>query len=1213
MGSKTQETLKQEIEANLSGEEKEVYEKLFHEADKENIGVLLGEHSISFFEKTGLSSQILGEIWKIADDENMGFLTQKKFNIALRLIAHAQEGRHPSLDLINSKCPLPKFNIEKAINWNTPSQVLDVIPLITIEERNRYQNIFKNLKLTNGLVKGSRAKTIFLRTHLPNEILGQIWNLVDIQRRGALNITEFTVAMHLIHSLINGSLKTLPSILSPEVFNMVAGKIHSREPSQRTVFNDLSPKNSINLKLEDLNDFSQKYNKHQHITSQSNIFSQFDSNVTNDWNIKPHEKSQYINLFRSISKSNYDYVTGDEAVSFFLSSKLPEETLAHIWDLADIDKSGKLNTEEFIIAMHLIRQKLAGTDLPTSLPQELILSLLQKDFPQENAFFFPSCNQDPSSSTTSESFDLNNSFSSQAHITSPSVPSSVFSIKHSTDSYIETPKVISSPSHAFSITSHSRAPSIRSVHKTPFIPTSNFGQSIVSSTTSNPKILHHKSSTMIDLLSDTNTEDSEKNEAMANESDNAYNRILLLSKQIKELKQTHVSIKSDLNTVNTQKRDIEERLSQIHILYNKELKIIQKIQEHFTESQISKEKLKQKCLVLEKKLYALQDQKQKQLQDLKYSTNENIELEKKIKSMSSQIFALEEDLEKIGKSISDQKNMTVINKKQLSAFEDNYAQLKISIKENTKVQNVLKDTNSSFILSPNNQLSNPFHQISNFNEMKSVSPMFIPICDNSNIIDQSDIHNNSIKNFNETVCNKELKESSDIINNQHIDMKQNHQLPGSCNSGIPSLITSVSFAENIIQKDLSSNIDMQVLKRKNSLTESLDSSVIVQPPESTPGKLSRVSSYPGTPTPWVINKNNSPKTEDESYLDFEPDHIFLKDPAMKKLEFYKENIFNNLKTTDVLIHSKEISKELLHNAESKKVIFNMKNLNKALLDSSETEKNNLLNTNLKSNDTLHKKNDIEYLGVQNITAQEENITGTLPGTFPIDFDNQIINNKNTYRTLNKIEDEKNNGINNKAESAIFDPFLSNNNNNNNNNMSKKNKADFDEAFTNLVAEPENSSNDDSFISKFPPINSFYSSSESADIDDFNNDSNAYLKNKDLISNIPVLNSDHNPSCNTKITTINEEDTIDSNVDNISRNIFKKKQSKKLLLDINEFSENVQASNITLHSENTEEKNENRSYGLITEELNSFENDFCIQNYELNTFFTEPFSKEAKNN
>ncbi|CCJ30500.1 unnamed protein product, partial [Pneumocystis jirovecii] len=843
--------------------------------------------------------------------------------------------------------------------------------------------------------------------------------------------------------------------------------------------------------------------------------------------------------------------------------------------------------------MHLIRQKLAGTDLPASLPQELILSLLQKDFPQENTIFFSSYNQDPSSSTISESLDLNNSFSSQAHATSPSIPSSVFSIKQSTDSYMETPKVISSPTHTFSMTSpHSHAPSIHSIHKTSFVPTSNFGQSIVSSVTPNPKILHHKSSTMIDLLSDTNTEDSEKNEATTNESDNPSSKISSLNKQIKELKQTHTSIKVDLDAVNIQKRDIEEKLSQIHTLYNKELKAVQKIQEHLAESYTSKQKLKQKCVVLEKKLYALQDQKQKQLQDLEHSTNENIELEQKIKSMTNQIFALEEELEKIEKNILDQKTMTIINRKQLSAFEDNYAQLKTNIENNTKMNNILKDTNSNFILSPNNQLSNPFHQISNFNETESMSPTFIPICNNADIITKPDAQNDSIKNFNKIVCNKEPKESSNTINDQYIHMKQNHQLSEPCNSEVPSLITS-SFMENIIQKDLSSNIDLRVLKRQNSLTESLDSSVVVQPPESTPGKLSRISSYPGTPTAWIINKNNSPKTGDESCLDFESDNIFLKDPV-KKLEFYKKNTSNNLKAIDTPTHSKEISKELLNDTESKK----------ALLHPSESEKITSLSTSIELSNVLDKKNNVEYLAIQNIVTQEENITGTLPGTFPIDFDNQIINNKDIYQTTNKIKSEKDDKTNKKTESAIFNLFLSQNKDNN---TSKKNKADFDEAFANFVAEPENSSNDDSFVSKFPPIDNFHSSSESTDIDGFN-DSNVHVKNKDSATNMPIFDSDYNFSCKTKVIATNEKDTVDSNTNKIPRNNSKKNQSEKLLS-----LKNAQASNITLYPENTEEKNEDTFYGLVVaEEVNGFENDFCTQNHELNTFFTEPFSKETKN-
>ena len=41
-------------------------------------------------------------------------------------------------------------------------------------------------------------------------------------------------------------------------------------------------------------------------------------------------------------------------------------------DLADIRKQGKLNRDEFAVAMHLINNKLAGRDVPSTLPTSLV-------------------------------------------------------------------------------------------------------------------------------------------------------------------------------------------------------------------------------------------------------------------------------------------------------------------------------------------------------------------------------------------------------------------------------------------------------------------------------------------------------------------------------------------------------------------------------------------------------------------------------------------------------------------------------------------------------------------------------------------------------------------------------------------------------------------------------------------------------------------------
>jgi hypothetical protein len=66
-------------------------------------------------------------------------------------------------------------------------------------------------------------------------------------------------------------------------------------------------------------------------------------------------------------------MVGDKDVlEFFLRSKLPKEVLAHIWDLSDIAKQGKLYEDTFAVSMYLIRLKLDGKSLPDTLPASLV-------------------------------------------------------------------------------------------------------------------------------------------------------------------------------------------------------------------------------------------------------------------------------------------------------------------------------------------------------------------------------------------------------------------------------------------------------------------------------------------------------------------------------------------------------------------------------------------------------------------------------------------------------------------------------------------------------------------------------------------------------------------------------------------------------------------------------------------------------------------------
>ncbi|XP_014051926.1 intersectin-2 isoform X1 [Salmo salar] len=87
----------------------------------------------------------------------------------------------------------------------------------------------------------------------------------------------------------------------------------------------------------------------------------------NVWAISPEERDKHDKQFDTLSPA-MGFVSGEQARKFFLQSGLPSSVLAEIWALADMNKDGKMDRLEFSIAMKLIKLKLQGTPLPSSLP-----------------------------------------------------------------------------------------------------------------------------------------------------------------------------------------------------------------------------------------------------------------------------------------------------------------------------------------------------------------------------------------------------------------------------------------------------------------------------------------------------------------------------------------------------------------------------------------------------------------------------------------------------------------------------------------------------------------------------------------------------------------------------------------------------------------------------------------------------------------------------
>jgi len=65
-------------------------------------------------------------------------------------------------------------------------------------------------------------------------------------------------------------------------------------------------------------------------------------------------------------------VSGEQAKDKMVESHLPSNVLHRIWAMADTDKDGLLTLPEFALAMHLIKMKLSGQDLPITLPPEML-------------------------------------------------------------------------------------------------------------------------------------------------------------------------------------------------------------------------------------------------------------------------------------------------------------------------------------------------------------------------------------------------------------------------------------------------------------------------------------------------------------------------------------------------------------------------------------------------------------------------------------------------------------------------------------------------------------------------------------------------------------------------------------------------------------------------------------------------------------------------
>lgn len=217
-----------------------------------------------------------------------------------------------------------------------------------------------------------------MKSKLPVDKLSQIWfvwihriyappiliswcccrSLADTKNRGALDLTDFTIAMYLIQASMSGTLKSIPSTLPPylveqarsgpeAVASHTTGGSGSLSPTfggfpgrpvsviqpQYTGSGILQPQMTGSGMLQPQMTGQRPAPP---LPARSTSIPAFplaaqSTGQAQHWDITPQEKATSDQFFDTLDTQKKGYIEGDVAVPFMLQSKLSDDVLAQIW------------------------------------------------------------------------------------------------------------------------------------------------------------------------------------------------------------------------------------------------------------------------------------------------------------------------------------------------------------------------------------------------------------------------------------------------------------------------------------------------------------------------------------------------------------------------------------------------------------------------------------------------------------------------------------------------------------------------------------------------------------------------------------------------------------------------------------------------------------------------------------------------------------------
>ncbi|XP_054598039.1 epidermal growth factor receptor substrate 15-like 1 isoform X3 [Nothobranchius furzeri] len=375
-----------------------VFESYYRQLDPRNTGKISAGDAAQFLKKSGLSDNTLGKIWDLADSDRKGYLDKRGFFIALRLVASAQGGNDISLNNLNQTAAAPKFRDTDSQLLSGSTTAFDSQWAIRPDEKGKFEGIFESLSPVNGLLSGEKVRPVLINSKLPLDVLGKIWDLSDVDKDGHLDKEEFTVALHLVYRAMEK--EPVPSSLPPSLIppskrkksaNALPGAV-AVLPALSGLTSGLAPLKDTLRSTPTLGGTASPLGRTaspvgssssslgsitSHTPSPTNLSPQHSFKSTSapavNWVVSVVDKAKYDELFTNTDIDNNGCITGTDIIEIFMQSNLSQTMLAQIWGLADTKQTGKLNREQFALAMHLIQQKVnKGIDPPSALTSDMI-------------------------------------------------------------------------------------------------------------------------------------------------------------------------------------------------------------------------------------------------------------------------------------------------------------------------------------------------------------------------------------------------------------------------------------------------------------------------------------------------------------------------------------------------------------------------------------------------------------------------------------------------------------------------------------------------------------------------------------------------------------------------------------------------------------------------------------------------------------------------